>query len=65
MGEDRGEAAGDNEALNGFDLIYILCTWHVLLRKHSKAILSLFLRADVPQSFPDCRRGAFRAKDIL
>ena len=26
-------------------------------------MLSDFLRADVPQSFPDCGRGAFRAKD--
>ena len=28
-------------------------------------MLSDFLRADVPQSFPDCGRGAFRAKDNL
>lgn len=42
---------GENEVLNDFEVVTLM--------------LSDFLRADVPQSFPDCGRGAFRAKDNL
>ena len=38
---------GENEVLNDFEVVTLM--------------LSDFLRADVPQSFPDCGRGAFRA----